>query len=738
MMRYGQVAGWLTRMLGRIKRNSRRFKGADAQYDLFCDEHGFTTTSMVLSLLITLSLIFSAAQVYRVNSISAEVQDVADATALAAETQVAEYMLIARLCDAVVLSLSLTGLSVLGLGIAALCTPFTASASAGLIEASRNILNVRDRFSEKASRTLDKLQRALPFYSAACAAAVAQANNGDSDGAAYLGIALLLPSRGSVNGLGEDDESKQLVDDVESDADDIREKAEEAEEAAKEANRSKERAFLRDCGDNPSYCMYERAGHLAGLAGADNPLFESVDAWSFSVALDRARAYYHMRAVNELPADTTIAEQARSSLRARFYRYAERELENGYVWESDGSFQAYFPHLPSNTNEMRMTTLYTTAMFPVTEDEDGHSTMHAWPGCPAAAATLDLGSIAQMEAGDFTTCPECGFTAASMGSVAAASTSIPNGFEYHYDAVASEAAIYQAARYKADGPKSEVEDQVGSLLDKLVEAMNAVVGKRISVEPPGRFGAVSLVVNAGSTSAAGPFANGFVSQSATVGPRAAISASTLLDEGTDEGSTVISSMLDGLDADGGAFAGVAGIVLDCWSWMLTAYSNGQNAITGGIENGLNALPLVGESGLGTWASGALRDAMESVGLEPVEIGALKPVLVNSAHVAQKDGGSFSGRLVSLKQAIYSHPLMSTDLFGSLLTAAEQSALSRIDDLGGPIQIASIDLFGDGGELIPVTIALPEAAQSAGADAVTSLFARIRSFYAEVSGVHVWE
>ena len=80
----------------------------------FYDERGFTTTSMVLSMLITLALVFTAAQVYRVQSVAAEVQDVADAAALSAENQVAEFMVVARFCDAVVLSLSLTGITTTG------------------------------------------------------------------------------------------------------------------------------------------------------------------------------------------------------------------------------------------------------------------------------------------------------------------------------------------------------------------------------------------------------------------------------------------------------------------------------------------------------------------------------------------------------------------------------------------------------------------------------------------------
>ena len=55
---------------------------------LFRDEEGSTTVGVALALLISLSLIFTSAQVYRVNSAAADVQDVADAVALAAENEV--------------------------------------------------------------------------------------------------------------------------------------------------------------------------------------------------------------------------------------------------------------------------------------------------------------------------------------------------------------------------------------------------------------------------------------------------------------------------------------------------------------------------------------------------------------------------------------------------------------------------------------------------------------------------
>ena len=79
--------------------------------DVLFDKDGFSTLGMVVALLVTLSLLFSAARVYRVSSASADIQNVADAAALAAENEVAEFMIVVRVCDAVVLSLSLTGLA---------------------------------------------------------------------------------------------------------------------------------------------------------------------------------------------------------------------------------------------------------------------------------------------------------------------------------------------------------------------------------------------------------------------------------------------------------------------------------------------------------------------------------------------------------------------------------------------------------------------------------------------------
>lgn len=704
--------------------------------DVFHDEKGMTTVGMVVALLVTLTLVFSAGQVYRIGTSSSEVQNVADAAALAAQNEIGEFMIVVRVCDAIVLSLSLTSLASTGLGIAALCTPATASASETLLKAGRDVAHARDSFAEKAAEGLNRLQRLLPFLAAANAASVAAANNGSSSN--YVALAVLVPAVGEEIVVGGAGELKEVGNAVEEEADEVRQAADEAERAAQQADDAKRRAFEHDCGLNPSYCMYERASSLAGMTGSENPLFKSVDAWSFSVALNRAKAYYAHRLAREAPSGGSVEEQARSALRTRFYEYAVEEIGRGYVHESDDSFEALFPHLPKNTAEMRTTSLYVEAVYPCSVDEEGRRVAHAWAGCPEAVEASSAVSIAQMESEGYPTCVRCDFSAASMGKVAAASTSIENGFEYHYEEVAAAASDYERARSELEPLTREVKQKAGGLFDQVKEALGKVAGKRISARPPGRYGVVALVANTGSVAASKGFESLFVRGSGSLGARAAVSAATLVADSSEEGATVVSSLLDGIKDQGGAAVGAMGAVLDCWSGLLEAYARGQEALDGSIASALDGLPLVGSSGLGSWASNALRDAVKAAGLEPADLESLKPVLVNSAHVAAKDEGAFGARLLSLKEEAVSNPLASNDVFATIVGTVESDAIEGIQGFDGTIEIATIEILGEGGPAIPVKIALPPAVKDVAIDIVQRAADGLRSVYAQVTGVRVWE
>lgn len=694
---------------------------------LFFKDEGFSTVGAAVALLITLSLIFSAAQVYRTHSVSADIQNVADASVLAAENEIAEFMIVARTADAVLLSLTLTGVTAYGLGIAALCTPATATLSGKLLELGEKVLEARQKFSEKAIEGLNKLQKVLPFLAAANAAAVAGEN---SD---YAAFTVLFPAEGKEIANNNLEGVEELQDGVAQNAETIKEAAAEAERAAEEANKAKLKAFEADCGNNPGYCMYERASSLASLSTTENPLYNSVDTWSFEIALKRAQSYYQARHYAEAPQGSSVNERANSALRKIFYDYASKEVAKGYVRETEDNFEAYFPLLPKNTQEMRETSLYTAILFPVTNN-GGSYTMHAWEGCPRAAGYEGKGSISHMEHGGYTQCPTCKFTAASLGKVASASTAIENGFEYHYNIVARAAADYKNALDRKRPYSEKVKAKTQGLFDLCKEVLVSA-NNRIEVEPPGSLGAISFVVSTQETSSSVGFESSFVSQDAALGTRAALSAATLLEEPAGEAGNVIASLLDGFTQEGGV--GAAGIVLDCWSGCLMAYTQGQDAVRTTIKNAIDAIPFVGASGLGTWAADAFSEAMEGLGLQPADLDALKPVLLNSEHVASKDEGTLAARYLQIKEQMLSYSGSSSSLFSSLVGGVKEGALEALGDPGEELEIAILEL-PVGGVSIPLTITLPPAVRVYGTETIQNLAEAVRSAGASITDVRAWE
>jgi len=709
---------------------------------LFHDEEGFSTVGMVVALLVTLALVFSSAQIYQVNSAAATIQNVADAAALSAENEVAEFYIVAHVCDAIILSLSLTGIAAYGIGIAALCTPVTTPYAETFLKAGSDIFKARNNFAEKAAAGLNTLQKLLPFFAAANAASVVSANSGGSMNASYVGIAILLPFEGKEITVGPTEASEELEEKVAEEKEDLQEAGKEAEEAAKEANAEKEKAFQADCGAAPDYCMYERAERLAILSPQENPLYTTSETWDFSVALKRAQAYYPSRLAVETPVDNSLESQADSALRKRFYAYAIAEIEKGYVHEDEENFDAHFPLLPKNTTEMKGTPLYTEVVYPKTENASGEQIMHAWSGCPGMTegSSRGLGSISEMDSGGFKKCASCEFSVTSFGKIAAASTSIQNGFEHHYRIVAEAAAAYEKARKKYSPHAEEVKTTAGELFEKARKALEEAISYRFEVKPPGRFGSISMVANLANSPTSTNFANLFVNSDSTLGTQAAISAATLVPDSSEEGESVISSFLDNVSNESSCLDfGLANAVLDLWSFLLSAYTKGQESLEEGIKKAIEFIPFASESGLGIWAANAFSKLIETIGLQPANLEALKPVLVNSAHVLTADDSGFARQILQIKcsyLALYGSG--SGDIFSTAVSQIEGKALESIEGLEGEIVIASIEFLGEGGPSIPITIPLPSSAMSVAGDLISSVADTLRGITSSCSGLKRWE
>lgn len=698
------------------------------------DESGLTTVGMVISLTLCLALVFTSAQVYRVNSLSSEIQEVADVAALAAQNEVAEFMILVRTCDALVLSMTLLGSVSLGAGVVALCVPPASSLGSKLVELGKSVFEERDRFAQQAVDNLNRLQQALPFLATVRAAEVADSNGGSD--ASYRAFAVLVPYEGEVISLGDaSTASRELVSEVEEHAAELEEASAAAEEAALRAQDAKRRAFDADCGACPDRCMRERAERLAALRPSKNPQYYSADVWSFEVALDRARAYYETRLAKEAPASSSPGEQANSAIRKAFYAYALDELEGAYVNEGEDSFDAYFPLLAANTGEMRASSLYTDALWPVSFEGAG-PIMHAWSGCSGISGATSLGSVAQMEQGGYTRCPACDFSAASVGGVAAASSSIANGFEYHYRIVAAAAEEYEAAYAEASPHIRQAKGLASGMLDEVLGVFKALGDVRIEAEPPGSAGVVAVVVDSGQLATAGGFESSFV-PSDSLGARVAIAGATMIEETAGEGRSVISSLLDGFALEGGVAPGVPSSVLDCWSVLLETYGEGRDSLVRAVESSLDGIPLAGASGLGKWAAGKLEELADAAGLQPAELDALKAVLVNTSCVVERDPSAFSRSLASAKEAAARGSSPATDVF-SIATGALGGLVSDgSSDIGGEFEVARVDLPLGAGE-VPVTIALPDAVSQRMRDALTVCAGALGSVGGEALAVGSWQ
>lgn len=672
-------------------------RGDGSRPGLFRDERGITTVGMATALFVSLALIFSGAQLYRVHSAAAEVQEVADACALAADNEVAGFQVVANTCDAVCLSLTLLSVTLYGLGLVAACVPPAESVSVKLIDLAQKTVEKRSQFFDLACQGLNAAQRALPAVASYNALRVAQANDDGAMVGDHLGAAVLVPDDFPELGEAPDDGLAETGSAITGEVQAVREAAREAEEAAKRANAAKEKGFLEDCGADPAYCMRERAASLAELPESQNPDYSSVDAWSFSVALERARAYYQKRLSDWHIEGRGAEEQADSVIRKRFYQYAVDELADAYVHESEMGFSAYLPHLFRNTDEMRSTALYTEAAYPITAEGNGW-VMHAWSGCPQAAAIVRYGSVADLEAerSAFVKCPACQFVPSSVGSVAAASTSIGNGFENHYELMRQACEEYQEARQVADPLTQKVREKVQPLLEALKGVLGNAGSFRIHAQPPGSDGVVAVVVDQAQNVTSEGFENAFTGGGELLGTRGAFSAATTIEDGRESAGAVVTETLAAFGNDGGIGAAVSA-ASGVWMSLLRAYEDGQSALEDAVEQGLGSFSQGTASGLGKWAARTLEDITKAAGLEPADARCLKPVILNTEYVARAGGSTVCVGFLQAKEAARAGSSPSTSFAGALLQGAVHASGEGF--AGDGFEVARVELpFGGNGSL----------------------------------------
>ncbi len=615
-------------------------------HGLFFRREGFTQAGMAIALLLSLVLVVSSVQLYRIHGYAQDIQESLDAATLAAQEPLAHYYTTAQACDAFILSSSVLAVLVAGIGVVCLCVPPVAGFGESCIQQAERIFRLRDSFAEKTQRVLTRYQAILPFLCILRAREVLQENS-QLTSHSYQGIALPLPLVGDPVVVG-GEATKEV--DLATKGHEIKELAQIAEEESQKMQDAKEEAFAYDCGNYPGRCMYERAGQLSAIRPADNPLYTSSDTWEPQVALRRAQAYYAARLRQEVPDGGDVESQGRSELRRYFYTHAQEYSEHVAQLQARRHGAVSVRPLPASTEALRDTSLYTQKYFPVSFD-GGSAMPHAWPGCPRASSAELLYSFADLEPLQCHECPECHFVPHDLVRVAQASSVVDTGFEYHYNAFLDALSRYEKARDLAQPAQQEAQDKIHEVFSALRDMLKRFLNKRLEVYPPGRHGVICLARDESPGPRGLEFSSHFVDSSGALGERVAISASCLVALPCSEQDSLVLRDLDRL-AYGSQSVLLEGVQMLSllWTQALQIYARGADVLHDGLASCLNSLPLVGASGLGTWAADALSDLCIDLGFEPVPCEIYQPMLINSLHVARSDTSPLGARLVSLKAA----------------------------------------------------------------------------------------
>ncbi len=670
-----------------------------AGIDLFIEDGAYTTLSSAVVILVVLTLLFSSTAAIWSMSRAGDTQVAADSGALAGANVVSSYHTAATVVDASILSLGLAGFATIGTGLVAILIPGAEPVAGNMVDTGIEIIKTRNKFAKSASEGLQKIETALPYLIAARATQAVSAQ--DTDSVTYTGTALAVP-RTSESDFVALEGSEISTDAIKDTSKDLERAADELQKALEETAKAKERAWLADCGGSvpasvgSCSCMWERTRSLAKLSGEQNPHYASSISWEPQVALDRAKTYYRQRLADEKPQGSSVETKAESAARKAFYTYASTEVNRAYVTEDGDEVASYIPLLPRNTDEVRATELYTDTVWP-TSAIDGKTYLHYGTSCPnyKKGAPCGLASVAAYDGQD--KCNRCHFGVSSLGAVAAPSTSIENGFEYHFDRFKEALEDYVECRNKELELERQTEDEADRAGNAFDQAIKALSGERPRIAPPGRNGVVAFAVSGDITSP--DQLNSSFNAAVRLGDRGAISAAVLAPDEATAQNNVLSRFFSTLKERSGGVAGVLDGVMDVWGRLLVGYGDIQGSADELMDEMIK--DLGGGSGalgsIASWLGDTVSASVAALGLEPCDLRLRKPVLTDTANVIKSPGSDIAG-ISKTQDILRKIPLGVTDpkaLCEALEYHVERTISSAV------FTLAEIPL--PGGRSIPLTV-----------------------------------
>jgi hypothetical protein len=595
------------------------------------------------ALLVSLALVFSLLQVRWIYTRAVAVQSVADACALSGEQVVRGFTSVADVCDACIVTLGLSGVVVLGVGLVTSAIPGCGAQGLEIVSKGADILKARTKFAESCAEGLQKLEKTLPYLIVADSYLTVEAN--DEDGSSYAGVAIPYPAESQSTY-----DTTRLVDDgeVQERAEKLAQASDELADAKAEADAAKATAYRADCVDDPM-CLRSRARDLGGLATALNPYYASVSDWTFGSALTRARAYYAARLVNEAPASNSPAEVTKSELRRAYYRYALAQMNASSCYEAAGSVSVDLAELARNTETTRATKLYTERRWPYSY-VDGRRVLHSYASCPAVETVEGYGSLAEQDAGTFGVCATCGLTTAEMGRVASASTNIDNGFEHYWRIIVEQSEIYEEAANREAEAEAAMQEEADDVLYSFKKAVSDLAPPDTKLCPAGAYGCIAFVSRS-AVQTPESLVQAFAA-SGEVPAGVAISGAVLAPDDSAGSDSVVTSVLSSIAASGSdGFEGVVHGLASFWSSALEAYGAACDTVSAPVNKLFDTVDKIGLSSVSSWLKNKLSGVVAALGLAPADIRQKKPVLCATGDILSKAGMTDSTRLKTYIQAL---------------------------------------------------------------------------------------
>ena len=605
----------------------------------FITKDGYTSISFVMALLVSLTLIFSSATSQWTMSKGQDIQYVADSAAVSGSATVNSYMKVVGVVDGVVLCLGTVGIMATAMGFVLCAIPGSGAAGLKVVDTSRRVLDIRDKFADRAYGALEYLEELLPGMITINSIDCIKANSTQS--IKYKGCTIPYPLS-SQSGFKRDLNDLD-TEDVASSAKEIADISDKCYEYKKDADEAKLRGWLADCASDR--CMRERAASLVGLSDLDNPDYPDIDKWTFGAPILRSRRYYEKRLRQEIPKNTSDIEKRRSRCRYYYYDYALDNLYDATYKELDDlTVEIDIPDLFSNTSEMKQTNVYDLSVWYVSD-----GVLHGCSDCSGIDGACSACSLRQAETSGYKWCSKCQMKVSKMGNVACASSHTDTGFEKWYLEVVDAAKDYEEACNKLAKCNKELDEATQSGAKQIEHGLDILSKRRPVICPAGAYGCIGVVVRDEGVCVPSELTQSFVGTT-NLGSASAVSGSCLAKD-TNAG---ISARLHEINEQLAASIGkgkLLSMLVDLTQRIFTSSNNTLDTqdldekFFEGVEVDASAQSAVKLRKL-------ISNCISKSDIKLCKTYHLHPVLVNTSHICQKAG---LNKLELIRSAIETMP-----------------------------------------------------------------------------------